>query len=342
MTGWSKGKILSRRAFSAGVLAAPAVLSHVRVGRAADLRPLRLMQQQPIYVTDYLNIIAMRTDIFARHGIAPEIVPNVSPILPLLTGACDITSIGSANALVAVAKKQDLMFVCANVPRPICALSVKVDSPLLKDAHKWPAAFQALKGKTIGVTVPGALFDQLAHWLVILAGMTVDKDITIQAAGDANLLLANLQKGVYDAALLPSPLFEIAAEKKISANIIDFYNGEGPPEMVNFPSDTPAAMRPFVEKNPDLVQAYFDAQQEASAFSRDTANRAAITDIIAKELKVDPKSLTAGIETFTHVIGDCHFTRAQWDASIAMTKANGVVKENYAYEDYVFKGARAG
>ena len=340
MTDVTSSRLLKRRTFSAGLLAAPAVLSHIKVGRAADLRPLRLMQQQPIYVTDYLNIIAMRTDIFARHGIAPEIVPNVSPILPLLTGACDITSIGSANALVAVAKKQDLMFVCANVPRPICALSVKVDSPLLKDAHKWPAAFQALKGKTIGVTIAGALFDQLAHWLVILAGMTPDKDITIQAAGDANLLLANLQKGVYDAALLPSPLFEIAAERKISVNILDFWNGEGPPEMVNFPSDTPAAMRSFVEKNPGLIQDYFDSQQEASAFSRNPANRAAITGIIAKELQVDPKTLASGIETFVHVIGDCHFTRQQWDASIAMTKANGVVKEDYVYEKYVFAGAR--
>ena len=341
MTDVTSSKLLKRRTFSAGLLAAPAVLSHIKLGRAADLRPLRLMVQQPIQATDYLHIIAGRAGIFAKYGISATWFPITNSIMGLLTGECDITTVGSANGLVAIAKKQDLVFVGSTIPHAPCIMAYPVGSPLLQHAHKWPDAFTALKGKTLGVTVAGALYDQIGHWLASLAGLTPDKDITIQAAGDANLLLANLQKGTFEAGLLPSPLFETALDKNIAVTALDFWKGEGPQELKDFPFATPAATRSFVDKNGPLVSDYVKAVEEAEAFAVDPANRDKVLEIVAKEVGVEPKAIAAAMNTFIACCGPVKISRAQWASALSMCKINKVISEDYAYEKYIFEGARA-
>lgn len=337
----TSGRLLKRRTFSAGLLAAPAVLSHIKVGRAADLRPLRVQQQQPIQSTDYLHILAGSVGIFAKHGIDATLVTAVNSIMPLLTGDCDIATIGSANGLVAIAKKQDLVFVSCSIPHAPSIMAYPVGSPLMQHAHKWPEAFTALRGKTLGVTVAGALYDQIGHWLASLAGMTPDKDITIRPAGDANLLLANLQKGTFDAALLPSPVFETALEKKLAVSALDFWKGEGPQELKDFPFATPAALRPFTEKNGPLLNDYIKAMEEAEAFAVDPANRDKVTAAIAKAVGVDPKSIASAMNTFVACCGSVKISRAQWASALSMCKINKVISEDYAYDKYIFEGVRA-
>ena len=62
---------------------------------------------------------------------------------------------------------------------------------------------------------------------------------------------------------------------------------------------------------------------------------------MAKVLKSDPASLTQPMANFVTAIGSVKFSRRQWDTLVAMMTVNGMIKQEYRYEDSVFIGARA-
>ncbi len=309
---------------------------------ASPPQTLRIMVLNPLYATDYPDLIADDQGMFARHGIKAEFVPSVNPIVPLLSGDVDIVNVGSAAGMNVVIKKQDFEFIGVESPPAGLALMVRPSSPLAKLAHQWPDSFTQLRGKTLGVTISGAQVDLMAHWLAKLAGLTPDKDITIQPAGDASTLVASLEggRGSYDAAIVPSPLFELVEDKKVGVSILDLYQNEGPKELADYPYATLAGRKSFITAHPDLINNYLAAVQEAIDFARKPENLAAITAIAAKALKADPASLTHSMQTFIASIGDVKFSRKQWDTLVSMMTVNGMIKQPYRYEDYVFAGAR--
>lgn len=330
----------NRRAVSIGLAAAPLLAGLTRPATAQGLRTVRIQVQNPMNLSDYPHLVAERSGIFARHGIKGELVTVQNGVLALLAGEVDITTVGSANGMVAQARKQDLQFLAVTVSQAVLALLVRPDDPLTAQAHRWPDAYRALRGKKVGVTVAGGLLDQMARWMAVSVGLTPDKDIVIHPAGDASILIASLEKGVYDAALQISPYIELALQRKSAVSIMDFYKGEGPPELKNFPFATPAAKGSFVDANRDLINRYLRAMQEALDYARKAENRTVVLDMVAKELKVDPKSLEGPIGTFVGALGTVKFSRRQWDAALSMMRANGMTEE-ISYEKGVFAGARA-
>jgi ABC-type nitrate/sulfonate/bicarbonate transport system substrate-binding protein len=303
---------------------------------------LRIMVLNPIYATDYPDLIADDQGMFAKRGIKAEFIPSVNPIVPLLSGDVDIVNVGSAAGMNVVIKQQDFQFIGVVSPPAGLALMVRPESPLASVAHKWPDSFAQLRGKTLGVTVSGAQVDLMAHWLANLSGLTPDKDITIQAAGDASTLVASLEggRGSYDAAIVPSPLFEIVEQRKVGVSILDLYKNEGPKELADYPYATLAGRKSFIEKNSALIEKYLAAIQEAIDFAKQPENLAKITVIVAKALKAEPASLSQSMNTFVASIGNLKFSRKQWDTLIAMVTVNGMIKQEYRYEDNVFAGAR--
>lgn len=336
------GKIArTAAAISTSVLVAALLFGFTAQAQKQPQR-LRIMVLNPLYATDYPDLIADDRGMFARHGIKAEFVPSVNPIVPLLSGDVDIVNVGSAAGMNVVTKKQDFQFIGVVSPPAGLALMVRPDSPLAKLAHQWPASFTQLRGKTLGVTVSGAQVDLMAHWLAKLAGLTPDKEITIEAAGDASTLVASLEggRGNYDAAIVPSPLFELVEQKKVGVSILDMYRNEGPKELADYPYATLAARKSFIVANPDLIKNYLAAIQEAIDFARKPENLPAITAIAAKALKADPASLGRSMTTFVASIGSVKFSRKQWDTLISMMTVNGMIKEPYRYEDDVFAGGR--
>lgn len=335
---------VTRRRVLTGIIAAPFIVTGKGGGyaNAQSLRTVKMAAQNPLQLSDYPNLIAERFGMFAKQGIKAEFVPATNALLPLLAGDIEITTVGALNGLLPIAKKQDFQFIGTTVPGAVAALLVRPDSPSVKVAHTWPDVFQTLRGKTLGVTIPGGVNDMVARWLSVKAGLTPDQDIIVTPAGDASVLLANLEKGVYDAAYQISPLFELAQQRKIAVSVMDFYKGEGPPEIRNVGFATPGARRSFAEKNADLVSRYLTAMQEGLDFAAKPDNRGAITEMVAKELKADPKTLEGPINTFVTSVGrSVKFPRAQWDTAVSIMKTNGVIKEEVSYEDGVFAGARA-
>jgi ABC-type nitrate/sulfonate/bicarbonate transport system substrate-binding protein len=197
-----------------------------------------------------------------------------------------------------------------------------------------------LKGKKLGVTTPGAVVDNMAHYMAKLAGLDSDKDISITAAGNATTLAANLENGVYDAALQLSPFWETELARRKAVSVLDMYKGEGPKELHTLPFTTPAAMQPFLTANPGFAEAFYNALSESMAWAKDPANRAELTAMVAKENGVETRELAAQITTFVNSLSAPGYSRAEWDAGVAMLNANGIDVSRLDYAKNVASVAR--
>lgn len=334
---------VSRRIVLGGMVAAPMVLKGFSPARAQSLRILKMAAQNPFQTTDYPAFVADRFGMFAKQGLKAEFTSAANAMLPLLAGDIDVTTVGSLNGLLPIGKKQDFQFIATVIEKISFALIVKPDSPIAAHAHKWPDVWTALKGKQVGVTISGGLVDMVARYLSAKAGLTPDKDITITPAGDAVVLLGNVEKGVFDAAVQVSPLFERAIERKTAVSVLDIYKGEGPQPQINLiGGGSPGTRKSFADKNPDVINAYLRAMQDSLDFINKKENQPAIVDALAKELKVEAASLKSPMETFfTIVAKKVSFSRAQWDTSVEVMKINGALTDTPSYEDGVFAGSRA-
>ena len=334
---------VSRRIVLSGMVAAPVVLKGFSPVRAQSLRNVKMAAQNPLQLSDYPAFIAQQFGMFKKNGLNAEFTLAANAMLPLLAGEIDITTVGSLNGLLPINRKQDFQFIATTVEKVTASIIVRPDSPIAPIAHKWPDVFHALRGKQLGVTIPGGLNDLVARFVSAKAGLKPDKDITITPAGDAVVLMGNLEKGLYDAAMQVSPLFERAVERKVAVTVMEFYKGEGPnPEINLIGGASPGTRKSLAEKDPDLINAYIRSMQEAVEFAVKPENKKEMIAVIAKELKTEVATLERPMETFIAAVArNVKFPRAQWDVAVDVMKVNGIIQEAPSYEDGVFVGARS-
>jgi ABC-type nitrate/sulfonate/bicarbonate transport system substrate-binding protein len=293
----------------------------------------------PINSPDYLILIGQQKGFFKSNGINVKVVAVGNTVAALLSGDVQVSNIG-VQGMIPMAQGQQLVFLGSVFPVATTVLLVRPGSPLAEHAHQWPQVMQDLKGKKLGVTVAGAVVDNMARYMAKLAGLDPDKDISITAAGNATTLAANLENGVYDAALQLSPFWETELARKKAVSVLDMFKGEGPKELRTMPFTTPAAMRPFLTANPGFAEAFYKALGESMAWAKDPANRAELTAMVAKENGIEAAELADQITTFLNSLSVPSYSRAEWDAGVAMLKANGIDVSRLDYTKDVVEVAR--
>jgi len=305
-------------------------------GGQQGTQTLRIMTLNPIVSTDYLNLLADHLGLFAQNGIKAKFVSSADPISPLVAGDIDIANVG-ANGLIPVSQGRSLTFLASPMQHPSVALMVRRDSPLAAAAHRWPQAISQLKGLKVGTTTASGVIQQTAIYLATLANLTPGKDVTVVPAGNANTLVAGLERGDYDAGLVPSPLFETIQSQGRGVSLLDIYKGEGPGgDAFLIPWWTPAVTRDFYQNNPTVASGYQKSIQQALDYARDPAHEKDIEEFVAGRLNVDPKTLTTSINTFVQTLKPSgEYAQAQWTSALAMMQKNGVITRELSYADYV-------
>lgn len=315
----------------------PKSTSGASTSSAAEAQPLKIGILAPFQATDYLNLVADQEGFFAKNGIIPNFVTvPQNPIAPLLSGDLNIAPVG-VNGLSAVQQGQPVKFVDAVLSRLLGAVVVPKGSPLVKDAHNFSKLMQGLKGKTLGTTVPGALYDNVGKALVADAHLT--GQIKVVAAGTTPAAAAGVQSGVFNAALLPSPVFETLIAQGSAVSVLDLYKGEGPD--LGVPNLTSMMSATFTKAHPALITDYQRAIQEANDWARSKKNTKALTVLVAAKLNVSQSSIAQSINTFQTALGtSINYTKAQWAAALKLDKQSGLITKSFAYSDYVipFKG----
>jgi NitT/TauT family transport system substrate-binding protein len=213
-----------------------------------------------------INVFPLHTAIgegyFADEGlnVTVQAVDGSSQVLQAMAaGQAQIGLPGPGPVLAARSRDEDVVFIYNNYPKSIFGLVVKEESP-----HQGPAD---LKGSTVGVGTADGAEVSFARAILADAGLTEGEDYEFLAIGDGGMAataflrddVASYAAAVSDAAILESrgiPLREITPEEYLS------YFGNGY-----------AALRSYIDENPDVIEAFGRGLVRGVEFSMDPANK---------------------------------------------------------------------
>ena len=213
-----------------------------------------------------INVFSLHSAIgegyFADEGlnVTVQAVDGSAPVLQAMAaGQAQIGLPGPGPVLAARSRGEDVVFLYNNYPKSIFGLVVKDESP-----HQTPAD---LKGSTIGVGTADGAEVSLARAILTDAGFTEGQDYEFLAVGDGGMAATAFLRedveayaaAVSDVAIIQSrglPLREITPEEFLS------YFGNGY-----------AALRSYIDENPDVIEGFGRALVRGVEFSMDPANK---------------------------------------------------------------------
>jgi NitT/TauT family transport system substrate-binding protein len=194
---------------------------------------------------------------------------GVASSAALVSGNTQVGNFGGTEVMSAVAGGSDMVAIALFVPVTPWQL-------LAKNDYKTPAD---LKGKVVGVASIGGSAYIAAVTALQKMGLDPQKDVTIQAFGNtANLAAAMLGGAAYAGPGHPpdtvkllangfKPIYDLAAEK------------------IPATDNCTVVLRSWADKNPQVAQAYIDAEIEALGIAK--KDKTKTLPILAKLLKLD-------------------------------------------------------
>lgn len=229
-----------------------AVLSANTVVRSAELMPLRATYASvggafaPLW-------IAQDKGIFNKYGLAVDLkyMLSATGTQALLSGSVDI--VNPATELVeAGLGGARVAFIIGILNRAVLSIYSKPELKQLSD----------LKGKILGVTLPGSTTDLAARMLLQQAGMVAGKDIQITHLQGMPDMITALSQGRIDAGIVSAPT-TLRARQAGLKELVDITARNIPMIHAGL-----ATTRDFIKSNPDKVRRYVQAYIEANKIAR--------------------------------------------------------------------------
>jgi ABC-type nitrate/sulfonate/bicarbonate transport system substrate-binding protein len=255
-------------------LAASLVLGAAVAGaHAADT--VRLGKAQGGAWTFLVADVGLESGIFAKYGIAPEIIDlagDAKVQQAFAAGSIDV-GLGSGPGLAFIAKGSPAIGVAAfaGAPRNIAA-TVLYDSPIKTVAD--------LKGKRISVSTVGALTDWLTKQMAIKEGWGPD-GVTTVALGAINSAVAALVAGQVDAVVLATEAgFQL--EERHAGRVLVGMDSYAP----HFITHVVFAQKQLVADNPDVVDRFLKGFFASITFAKH--NKAKMSELAERVIKQSP------------------------------------------------------
>ena len=248
-----------------------AALSASTVARGAELIPLRATYASiggafaPLW-------IAQDKGVFTKYGLAVDLkyMLSATGTQALLSGSVDI--VNPATELVeAGLGGARIAFIIGILNRAVLSIYSK---PEFKQ-------FSDLKGKILGVTLPGSTTDLAARMLLQQAGMQPGKDIQITHLQGMPDMITALSQGRIDAGIVSAPT-TLRARQAGLKELVDITARNIPMIHAGL-----ATTREFIKSNPDKVRRYVQAYIEATKIAR--TDPETTKQVIGKWTKTDNK-----------------------------------------------------
>ncbi len=253
---------MTAKLFGASALIAGMVLVGGIDQAGAQSKDITVILPNPSAINVFSLHSAIGEGYFADEGlnVTVQAVDGSSQVLQAMAaGQAQIGLPGPGPVLAARSRGEDVVFIYNNYPKSIFGLVVKEESPVQAPAD--------LKGTTIGVGTADGAEVSFARTILADAGLSEGEDYEFLAIGDGGMAataflrddVAAYAAAVSDAAILESrgiALREITPDEFLS------YFGNGY-----------AALRSYIEANPDVIEGFGRALVRGVEFSMDPANK---------------------------------------------------------------------
>jgi NitT/TauT family transport system substrate-binding protein len=258
-------------AASAG-LAIAFALAPAAIGTAAAqaLKNVTYVHPNPSAINSFPVFVAIGEGYFKEEGLSVrvETVDGSAPVLQTLAaGQAQIGRPGPAPVLNARARGVDVVFLFNSLPKSSFGLTVKRDDP-----YKQPTD---LKGKVIGTGTRDGAEVGFARAILNDAGMKEGQDYTFIPVGDGGPATAGFLRGDIQAYMAATSDAAILNARGIPVRDIT------PQKFQTYFGNGYAAMREYIDKNPDVIEGFGRALVRASKFTADPKNRETVLKHLA-------------------------------------------------------------
>lgn len=264
---------------SRAVLAAALVLGLVLTlsapfgSRAAGAPMTKIVVAQGFIAQFAIGVwIAAAHDIFARNGLDVDVtVANSTQAMQALVGGSVQIMLGSpGQGLSADAGGAAVVEIATLAPR--------MAYRFVGRSIRGPQDF---KGKKLGTSSPGLSTDRAAMVLYLRSTGVDPRDVTFITAGPPAQRLVAASTGAIDATVI-DPAQWLAAERAGLSLIADLTTAKIP-----WDHDVVQTTRQYLNAHRTIVMAFVRSLVEANAFILTPANKSAVIDSLAKNLKID-------------------------------------------------------
>ncbi|MBI4522400.1 MAG: ABC transporter substrate-binding protein [Deltaproteobacteria bacterium] len=215
--------------------------------------------------------VAEEKGLFKKYGVDPEVIiiggGGARVIGSLMAGDIHFSVGGGEGSVRAGLKGADVVIVGSSLTKGLQRLLARPDL----------RSYQDLKGKTIGITRFGSAA-HLALQLMLKKWNWRPEDVQTLQVGSSPAMLASLDKGGIDAAVLTMPTFFVAEDKgyRVLAD---------PAEMdIVYLQNTLESTRSFVRKNRDQASRFMKGYIEGIAYFK--KNKKESIDVLRKKLRI--------------------------------------------------------
>ncbi len=248
-----------------------AIFSAYTSARSAELIPLRATYASvggafaPLW-------IAQDKGVFNKYGLAVDLkyMLSATGTQALLSGSVDIVN-PATELIEAGLGGAKVAFIIGILNRAVLSVYSKPEFKQLTD----------LKGKVLGVTLPGSTTDLAARMLLQQAGMVPGKDIQITHLQGMPDMITALSQGRIDAAIISAPT-TLKAKQAGMKELVDITARNIPMIHAGL-----ATTRDFIKSNPDKLRRYVQAYIEANKIARTDAETT--KQVIGKWTKTENK-----------------------------------------------------
>jgi len=239
--------------------------------RSAELIPLRATYASvggafaPLW-------IAQDKGVFNKYGLAVDLkyMLSATGTQALLSGSVDIVN-PATELIEAGLGGARVAFIIGILNRAVLSIYSKPEFKQLTD----------LKGKVLGVTLPGSTTDLAARMLLQQAGMIPGKDIQITHLQGMPDMITALSQGRIDAGIVSAPT-TLKAKQAGMKELVDITARNIPMIHAGL-----ATTRDFIKSNPDKLRRYVQAYIEANKIARTDAETT--KQVIGKWTKTENK-----------------------------------------------------
>jgi ABC-type nitrate/sulfonate/bicarbonate transport system substrate-binding protein len=220
---------------------------------------------------------------FKKRGLSVELIntPNSTELRRgLAEGRYQIAHGGVDNAVAQVETDKTDLFIFMGGNNGLNSLFVQPEI----------TSYEQLRGKTMAVDSPNTAFALLLYKMLDVKGIK-RKEFEVKAVGATHLRLQAMLKDKSLVAGILSPPGSIQAAR---AGLKDF--GSAVSVVGPYQSDGGWVLRSWGKTNADVLERYIQANIEGIRWALNPANRAALTDIVARRLKQPADVVTASMK----------------------------------------------
>lgn len=225
--------------------------------------------------------------VFTNNALDVDLqyIASTNAMSALLAGQVQVASTGGSEVINSIANGADLVVVATITPVYAVFLETR---PEITSA-------EALRGKSIAITNPGASFDVATRVLLEHEGLNPDTDVNFIKTGSVANVTAALISGNVDAGLANVP-DKLKIEAAGLHPLFDM-------SQLGFPGSTVVLVlqRSFVDGQHDAVQRLVDSVVEATA--RQKRDKAATVELLKKYLQTDDQTgMEAAFDYYTQSV----------------------------------------